>query len=381
LPQYLKHQLPEYLVKYDRETWSRTIDWMKPFLKAEASPGVPCAKIASRNDLLLSAMGERFNDIVLDRVENILSLSLDQIRCMERRVRIDSNLVDPVRVFVKNEPHKVEKLIEGRVRLIMSVSLTDKMIEMLLSRFICKNEITNWCNIPSKPGIGFTADNNTQVYNDVMSWPGQMAYADVSGWDWGVKAWQIEDEAETLIRMIENPSGCFTHLILAKALLESESVYQFSDGLLVQPTFKGIVNSGKYRTSRGNSFMRVRVADLIGSRKVLAAGDDSVEAFVENAKEAYASLGIRLKEYEKVDGSFEFCSHLYKKDEDGPMAYSLNAEKMMMNLLHTEPQNFLEYKMFMIGFQAELETHPDYEHLLFLLESVGFSEVEGPHYI
>jgi hypothetical protein len=361
---------------YDRQQWSRVIDRLKDDIKAEASPGVPHAKIAKRNDKLMEQMGERLNDAILDRVELILATPIDRIKSMTRKERLDRNLVDPVRVFVKNDPHPLEKIETGRVRLIMSVSLTDKMIEMLLCRHLTKLEIQNWKLIPSKPGIGFTASDSRSVYVDIIECGLPMSYADISGWDWGVKQWQIIDAAEATILLAKESSLIFEHLMIAKAYLESESVYQFSDGLMVQPLFKGIVNSGKFRTSRDNSFMRVRIADLIGSRKTIAAGDDSVENTVEGAIGKYMKYGIRCKEYLPVTDSFEFCSHFYGPD----CCYALNKEKMVMNLLHQEPETFLEYRMSMIGFEAEMETRPDYAEILELIESVGYYEVEGPHY-
>jgi hypothetical protein len=361
---------------YDRQKWSEAIDRMKIDIKAEASPGVPHAKVAKRNDQLLAQMGERFNDVILDRIELILSTPIDKLRNMNRKEKLDLGYMDPVRVFVKNEPHIREKIKTGRVRLIMSVSLTDKIIEMLLCRHLTKKEIQNWRDIPSKPGIGFTEQDSASVYADVMDCGLPMSYADISGWDWGVKQWQVVDAAQATVLLAEESSAVFEHLMIAKAILETESIYQFSDGTMVQPLFKGIVNSGKYRTSRDNSFMRVRIADLIGSRKTIAAGDDSVENTVENAAEKYLRYGIRCKEYLPVTDSFEFCSHYYGPDG----CYALNKEKMVMNLLHQEPKDFLEYKMTMVGFEAELETRPDYEAILQLIESVGYYEVEGPHY-
>lgn len=345
-------------------------------MKAEASPGVPHAGIANRNDQFLSQFGERFNDIVLDRVERLLSLRLQDIARMGRQDRLDSNLMDPVRVFVKNEPHKLQKLQEGRVRLIMSVSLTDKMIEMLLSRHICKLEIQNWKSIPSKPGIGFTPESNQAVYDDITKCGLDMSYADVSGWDWGVKEWQILDEAESIIKLSNQVSPDWEHLMRAKAMLESQSIYQFSDGEMVMPLFNGIVNSGKLRTSRGNSWMRVRIADLIGSKKTAAAGDDTVENTVEGAPRKYMEYGVRCKDYTPVSETFEFCSRVYG---DG-FSYPVNKAKMVMNLLHQEPKNFLEYHLLMLGFADEMKDHPDYEVILEELEEVGWFEVEGPHY-
>lgn len=350
---------------------------MKGQLKPEASPGVPHAKISNRNDQLMSIMGDRFNSVVLDRIEKILSLTSDQLTQMDRRVRIDNNLVDPVRVFVKNEPHKIEKIREGRVRLIMSVSLTDKVIEMLISKHLCKLEIQNWRTIPSKPGIGFSDEDNAYVFNDIVDSGLEMYSSDVSGWDWGVKEWQILDEAESLIKLASNPSSDWMHLLKMKAHLEAESVYQFSDGVMVAPLFKGIVNSGKLRTSRGNSWMRVRLADLVGSRKTIAAGDDCIESRVDNAAEKYLKYGIRLKGYDLVRDTFEFCSRIYSANG----SYAVNKEKMIMNLLHQSPKSFLEYNMTMVGFIDELQSRDDFISILELIRLAGYFEVEGPHYI
>lgn len=371
------YDLPDYLIAYDRNKWNSVIDEMKAYIKAEASPGVPHAIISNRNDELMDKMGERLNEIILNRIERLLSMSILQVKSMTRMERIDSNLVDPVRVFVKNEPHKVEKLLEGRPRLIMSVSLTDKIIEMLISRFVCKEDINNWRSIPSKPGIGFDRDDSLNVYNDIANCGLPMASSDVSGWDWGVKQWQIIDEAESIIKLTPKHSADWNHLLRVKAVLESESVYQFSDGTMVQPLYKGVVNSGKLRTSRGNSWMRVRLADLVGSRKTIAAGDDCVESIVPNATEKYRDYGIRLKGYDTVNDSFEFCSHIYSSDG----AYPVNKEKMVMNLLHQKPRDFLEWRATMLAFDNEMASHPEYCDVLKQIESVGYHEVEGPHYI
>jgi len=377
LPLYLKFRNPKFLETYDRVVWSDQIDEMKRHIKPEASPGVPFSQMANRNDQVLEAMGERFNAYVLDRIEALLALRLSEIDEMDRKDCIDAGLMDIVRVFVKNEPHKVEKVRQGRVRLIMSVSLADKMIEMLLIRHLCKLEIANWKEIPSKPGIGFSPEDNDSVFKDIAQSGLPMAKNDMSGYDWSIKEWMIKDEAENRIKLCENPSNVFKKLIRAKAILESKTVFQFSDGTIVTPNYKGIVNSGKFATSRGNSAMRVRMADLVGSRKTIAAGDDCVESFVPGAVQAYSELGMICREYETVGDSFEFCSRVYEAGR----SYPVNANKMVMNLLHQEPRNPLEFRMTMIGFEDELGSHPEYRRLLELIEAAGYYEVEGPHYL
>jgi len=371
---YKRHTLPLFLMNYDRDVWNKEIEFLKYEFKKEASPGSPYSKLATRNDLLLTSLGSRFNAIVLDRIERFLALPLDYLDSVDKRSLLDLDLFDPVRVFVKNEPHKVEKLLQGRVRLIMSVSLVDKMIEKLLSRHLCKLEISNWREIPSKPGIGFTETDNLSVYEDVQNSGLPMSYADISGWDMNVKPWMIKDAADFAILLCDNPSPIWVHLLKFKSILETKSIYQFSDGEMVTPLFDGIVNSGKLKTSRDNSFIRVRLADLVGSRKTIAAGDDTVENRIDDAFNKYRRLGVVLKDYQNVTDSFEFCSHWYSAN----VTYPLNHEKMVMNLLSddsSDPFLWLEKNS---AFRAELsDHHPMYHTIMRQLDSIGYNEVVG----
>lgn len=369
---YIPHILPDYLRKYDRSIWFNKIEEFKSYIKREASPGVPFNLIGNTNGKVLEFMGDDFNNLVLDRIELRLHY-FDEIRDMSREQRIEIGICDPIRVFVKDEPHKRSKLSEGRVRLIMSVSLADKMIEMLLHRELHKLEIANWYKIPSKPGIGFTRPMNDMVFEDIISRP-NMGYADIGGWDWSCKLWLMEACAEGEIDLCVNPSEDWEKLIRLEPIIESESIYQFSDGLLVYPKFKGIVNSGKYKTSRGNSWMRVFLATMIGADYVVAAGDDTVETMVDDAKQKYLDFGWVLKDYQKVEEGFEFCSRWYQRGKSFP----LNADKMLMNLCHTNPRDWVEYDMFMLQFVDQLEDHPEFPELMEILKAICYHpESEG----
>lgn len=365
---YLKHDLPKYLMKYDRKTWSAEIDKLKCVVKLDASPGVPYMLIGNTNKKVMDFLGDELNEIILDRVEARFKY-YDDVRA-DRFTRIDliqAGLYDPVRVFVKNEPHKRAKIAAGRNRLIMSVSIVDKMIEMLTSRHLHKLEIANWKTIPSKPGIGFTREMNDAVYNSVMECD-NMAFADISGWDWSCKPWLIFACCEGKIDLCNDPSDDWIQLVRMEAMLEVQSIYQFSDGTLVRPNFRGVVNSGKFKTSRDNSWMRKYLATLIGAEDAIAAGDDTVESFVENAADKYAEYGWELKDYQKVVDGFEFCSRWY--DDKG--SFPLNANKMIMNLLHTKPSDWLEYEMLMLQFVDQMGDHPEFPEILELIFSVGF---------
>lgn len=394
LPKYIQHILPSFWNCYDRSLYSKQIDELKTQVKADASPGVPLCRVALRNDQLFSYLGERFNDMVLNRLELLISTGLDNIGAMTRRECIERGFMDPVRVFVKNEPHKLEKITSGKIRLIMSVSIVDKMIEMLLSRFSCKANIANWKNIPSKPGIGFDSDDNYHMVADMhrILATTRMCGSDVKGFDFSVRDWQLKDCAEMSIKLTKSrgevdATATWAHVMRAKALLQCKPVFQFSDGELVAPTYEGIVCSGCYRTSDGNSIMRVRLADLLGAHEAMAAGDDCLEQEIDDAFGKYLEYGYRLKAYDSINDSgspanpertFEFCSHEYSLDTY--TAKPINVEKMVMNLLHQSPKSFLEYKMYMVGFLDEVKTHPHCVTILQDLIDVGFYEVEGPHY-
>lgn len=365
IPCYVRHTLPNYLLKYNRRDWSEVIDTIKMQIKADSSPGSPYSLEASRNDQLITRLGDEFNEMVLYRIERRLSISNEEIAKMTRQQRIIYGLCDPVRVFVKNEPHKKTKLQEGRFRLIMSVSIVDKVIEMLLNAPLHKLEIANWARIPSKPGIGFTKEDNQTVYEDIMS-HGNMAFADINKWDWSCKYWLMEDCVKAKIRLCNNPSDDWIKLVSLEPIIESESVYQFSDGLLVAPHYRGIVNSGKYKTSRDNSFMRVDLAFLVGADKAIAAGDDTVESYVPDAKARYEQLGWKLKDYQQVKDGFEFCSRWY---QDG-VSYPLNAGKMLMNFLHSKFKSEFEYDMQLMQLTDQLEYHPDFPQIFDFIESL-----------
>lgn len=355
---------------YDRKTWFRGIEELLVFIKEDSSPGVPLASVGSTNGIVMKVLGNELVDVVLDRIENLLSFSLDEIKSMSRIERIDNNLVDPVRCFVKAEPHKAEKVKEGRMRLIASVSLVDKIIEMLLHRSLHKTEIRNWMSIPSKPGIGFSKEMNDDVFDSVMEKHSieTQAYTDISGWDWSVKDYMIEDCAEGEILLCYNASEVWKHLVRAEAIKESQSVYQFSDGTLVALKYNGVVNSGKYKTSRGNSWMRVYLAHSIGARFCIAAGDDSVESFVEDAVAKYKEKGFTIKDYQRVEDGFEFCSRWYQQG----FSFPLNGDKMLMNLLHCRIEDESQFAMALLQFTDMMQDHPDFPAYTELLESIGF---------
>lgn len=372
---YIRFSNPEYLQSYNREVWKAKIKDLKTHIKPESSPGCPYALLGNTNELFFDRAGELFEDLVLDRIEARLLYS-KSIKNLSRKQRIELNLLDPVRVFIKNEPHKIEKIREGRFRLIHSVSIVDKMIEMLLHSHLHKLEISNWRSIPSKPGIGFTESDNQLLFEQINSkhtaGDTQMS-TDVSGWDWTVKKWMLDDLAQATIQLCDNPSPDWTTLVQLEPELESNSIYQFSDGILVAPVYSGIVNSGKYKTSRGNSWMRAYLGIIVGCKTIMTAGDDSVESFVEDAAAKYNSMGFKLKAYVPMNEGFDFCSRWYQDQQSWP----LNANKMLMNLLHSDPKTDPEALSYLLQFTDNMSDHPEFEAYSKIIEQTYATDLFG----
>ncbi len=363
---YMKVRTPDEVLHYDREIFSRYIDILKDSIKRDASPGVPYSISFRSNGQMLDSLGSYFNTLVLNRIECIM---LWDGYFNERKDLIEQNLMDPVRLFVKNEPHAIEKCQMGRFRLIMSVSLVDKMVEMVFNHHTNKQQIMNWDKIPSKPGMGFTKLMASKIYDSCKARGiHTLAAADVSGWDWSVKEWLLKAETTYRLRLQSKASEFYTHMMFMKSILDANSVYQFSDGELVQCDFSGLQNSGKYNTSSGNSIMRIIVAFLVGSDWGFAMGDDCIETYIPNAQQAYLELGFRCKMYDRIQDSFEFCSHIFTPTG----CYALNVNKSLMRLLQNDSLSLIEKKLLTMQFEDDIEDSPCYSDAMECLVRVGW---------
>jgi len=349
-----------------------------PYVQNKASPGTPLSQFGSSNGEVMETLGlEAIVDMVYLRLIKFKLYTPEAVREIGPVECVKQGLMDPVRVFVKNEPHSLKKRSTGRVRLIHSVSLLDKIIELLLVRSEQKVQISNWKTIPSKPGISFEEDGRKAIYDKVISWKPFGYSSDMSHWDMSVTDWLMQDDMEITLLKCLNPTSLWEDFVRVKEALEEQAVYQFSDGELVIPHFRGITNSGKQKTSSSNSRMRVLLAKHCGSEDVIAAGDDSCEKSVfppEIIISNYEAYGFTVKQLTHVVSEFEFCSHVYKRD----LLYSVNEEKILMNLCHKRDSlSLCGWLTTMAELNHELGTHPLYPGILEDLRKIGFLEPVG----
>ncbi|UKD40709.1 P1-P2 [Tobacco polerovirus 1] len=275
--------------------------------------------------------------LTFDRLQKMSEANFESMTPEEL---VQEGLCDPIRLFVKGEPHKQSKLDEGRYRLIMSVSLIDQLVARVLFQSQNKKEIALWRSIPSKPGFGLSTDFQTTEFLECLkqeagapsmeelcnNYKEYLRPTDCSGFDWSVAFWMLEDDMEVRNRLTYNNTELTKRLRAAWLKCIGNSVLCLSDGTLLAQQVPGVQKSGSYNTSSSNSRIRVMAAYHCGADWAMAMGDDALESPHSNLEE-YKNLGFKVE----VSRELEFCSHIFRTPT---LAIPVNTNKMLYKLIH-----------------------------------------------
>jgi hypothetical protein len=336
-------------------------------VKGDSSPGVPYSSLGGTNAEVLKYHQPLIVDAVVDRIQRLLSIDTEGLGS---RDLIQLGLCDPVRLFVKNEPHKEAKTKAGRFRLIMSVSLVDQLVERLISSRQNRAEIMRWESIPSKPGIGLDDFSVATIWEQVapVFKEGKLMETDISGFDWSVQEWELRLDMEARVKLC-SAGPLLTKVMMNRVYCTAHSVFSLSDGSLIEQLDGGIQKSGSYNTSSTNSRIRVMLAYMAGSPWCIAMGDDSLEYYVPGSLEIYSHLGHDIKDHRVASQSFEFCSHQFQEGVAAPVNWS----KTLYRLL-SQPQSKIDRlgEEFVQQFCYEMRHSKELSSCLDLLEQVGW---------
>lgn len=248
-------------------------------------------------------------------------------------------VTDPVRLFVKGEPHKLSKIQEGRFRLIASVSLVDQLVARMLFQDQNKMELRHFREIPSQPGMGLSSDDQVADFTArlceragapdpgelIANWEKWVVPTDCSGFDWSVPFWLLEDDLEVRNLLTVGITPELKSLRSVWLTCLGNSLLSLSDGCLLAQTTPGIQKSGSYNTSSSNSRIRVMMSKHAGASWCMAMGDDAIES-PDTDMGVYKSLGFKCEVAEK----FDFCSHIIQSPS---VAIPCNVGKMLIGLL------------------------------------------------
>lgn len=321
---------------------------------------------------MLDSVGDFVVEAVYARLEALSRADLGHDFTPIELVR--KGLCDPVRLFVKQEPHPIRKVREGRFRLISSVSLIDQLVERVLFGYQNRLEISRWKDCPSKPGMGLSQRHQSEAiwqYAEYRSTRSPAAEADISGFDWSVQHWELQAEVEARI-LLGNFNPRVARAARNRFACLANSVFQLSNGTLIAQGLPGLMKSGSYCTSSSNSRIRCLMAKLIGSEWCMAMGDDSVEGWVRDAKSKYEALGHTCKDYipcETVNNAgvvtlakMNFCSHEITQSS----CFLTSWEKTLFRFLHSPNPQFREL-------EAELAGSPQWPAIHRYLRRVGLA--------
>jgi hypothetical protein len=335
------------------------------YLTLTSSPGLPFAEVAATKRDVIGMYSEELIDCVLWRMSQLSDPEACKGDPSPEKL-VELGLVDPVRLFIKNEPHPVAKLKQERYRLISSCSIIDEIIFGLVFRRQNFAEIETWMNIPSKPGMGLSLDEQQKaVFDHVKPWIDQAVSSDVSGWDWSMRRWVFDLLVETHIILTESgDNGFYSAIVKNLAYCLYTSLFVTSDGRVFKVGFQGIMKSGSLITACWNSRARAMVARLAAGLEAIGfdcitMGDDCCEKIpamdLDWRKSAYRLMGFRVEFSTTEPGTFEFCSHIFTDQ----CAIPCNPMKSFYNLLCSPGD-----ESYVTQFRMELCRYPDVERLI-----------------
>lgn len=335
----------------------------------DANPGYPFSIYGLDSRSCMERARERLISAAVDRLTRLASS--DAIRQFGAAELVRLQLVDPVRLFQKNEPHKRSKIASSRFRLISNVSLVDQLIDRILYGSQNEKEILNYTSHPSKPGMGLHDEGIQKLLQGIQeaknTIPGfQLADADFSAWDWSVAGWEIMLDAEVRIRLYglcdDDP---VSRAIRNRHWCVANAVFVDSEGVMYAQKIPGIMKSGWYNTSSTNSRIVTNIAkssnfDILPWNNSM--GDDLLMQHVDNFAVHAARYGHIVKMYNKVEtDDFEFCSHRFVNGT----AYPLNVGKMIYKLLTNKTKSELERMALFEQFLFNIRHREDFSEIAY----------------
>jgi len=341
-------------------------------LNPDSKPGLPYQTYITTNKVIREDPFVRapLVEIVVARMKLILSREppSDALECVKQ------GFSDPVKVFVKDEPHSLKKRKEGRYRLIEAISVVDQVIERLL--FGKQNQaeidqigIFDNQTQPSQPGLNLAGNGPLVALRErLLSTATETAKpvsADITGFDFSVRENEIAWDAKTRL-MLCNASHANQIITMRRAKIFCYSLLTLSDGSMFSLLIPGMMLSGSYITSSTNSRIRWFLARLAGAARAFAMGDDCVETFSESAEQIYSDLGHPLKMYDILEeDKLEFCSMEFHSSDPHDF-YPTNPAKTFFNLLNGKlSRERVEAFMFV------LRDHPGRQLFVDFLKGLG----------
>lgn len=350
-----------------------------PSIEGSSSPGLPFGTLASDKATIMANFESELIRSVQERFKVLAHADPDDLDPISA---VRDGFCDPVRLFIKNEPHSMEKLSDGRLRLISSCSITDEIVAKLIFGNQVYVECINHKTIPSKPGAGISTDEqHSDLWDYVRPWVEQSSSTDVKSWDWTFGAWLFRLCMDCHYVKTNTVRGSYySDVCEAWLAAATRTLFATSHGALCFLTFLGLMKSGMFPTAYFNSQGRAAVSvlasfplevhrrcfetgdytEILGHR-VMTMGDDCVEKR-SSYPTRYEEYGLRVVPESSPPGGFSFCSC----DFAPPVGcVPQNIVKSFVRLLSEQPS---EERL--DQFRLEFRHHPELDYYVKLRSDV-----------
>ncbi len=320
----------------------------------------------------------------------------------------------PNRVFIKQEPHSLEKAANQRWRLVVSVSAPFVLAQRVLlgrqHRLMC--DMVD--EISSCIGLGLNDDSIEVLIRKagLVRDAAGLVSSDQSGYDWRL-FWFWANMVNSVWVYATAASGPWANAIRNMSYCLISSYFVLSNGDMFSLLMPAVQRSGGLDTGPGNSVLRSCLNLTVraylkesGYSMVprsplpsMTMGDDCVESFgcvvhPETLVAIFAGFGFKLTDVRySPDGSeFEFCSALFRVRHQGWDCEVQSWSRMLFRLLCQEPNDsFLEQFKYELRHLRGTFGGPSLDDLLAFIywvdwkrESVGSpinsSDWREPHY-
>nr|QQO81413.1 RNA-dependent RNA polymerase [Soybean thrips sobemo-like virus 6] len=236
---------------------------------------------------------------------------------------------DPIKLFVKDEPHSENKLAEKRFRLIHCLSLEDQVIDRLLFAPWFGVELRDPLKVTQKAGWSPIPEGYRQL---TSAFPLDLSVAiDKTAWDWTMPSWvvraylmakynQCTDKSERYWRLV---LWRFQHVVGPCALM------QLPEGACFSQTDWGLMKSGWLLTLSMNSAAQAFQHAVAWRRMgrtdpvpyIWAMGDDllirsAMKGDFQYYLDALSTTGCIVK---KLEFSREFSGFTFTEGEVEPL--------------------------------------------------------------
>jgi hypothetical protein len=271
-----------------------------------------------------------FDGINMDESQVAL-LWMDVCDIIESR-GVSENLM---RVFIKQEPHKLAKAENNRWRLIVASPLNVQVVWQMLFRYQNDLEIEKCYDIPSQQGV-ILCGGGWKTFK--LSWEarGFNVGLDKTAWDWTAPGWAFDVDLEFRRRMGRGRKITEWHALAKELYLEmfERAKLLLSDGTIYEQKYPGIMKSGCVNTISTNSHMQVMIHYLacweqgVDAEPVcVACGDDTLQCMFQSEDvEAYRKFGALVK---SASEGLEFVGHEFLDSGPRPLYFEKHLYKLM----------------------------------------------------